>query len=119
MQSIIVVGVVICNMAQEGQNEDPSRQSDQASDGIERLAKRGNLTSDNHRDAITCDDCRTTWYGHTNPFNTAGATVATEYCPYCGGGKKKTPGGPPFALILNPAAVGAPRHPLLGGGADG
>jgi len=102
-------------MAQEGQNEDPSRQSDQASDGIERLAKRGNLTSDNHRDAITCDDCRTTWYGHTNPFNTAGATVATEYCPYCGGENIKTNGDLPGAILLNPAVEWPADDPFVEG----
>lgn len=69
---------------------------------IRKLARRGNITSDNHRNAVTCQDCRTTWYGHTNPFNEAGATVATEYCPYCGGKQVSINEELPGALVLNP-----------------
>jgi hypothetical protein len=69
---------------------------------VERLARRGNLTSDNYREAISCRDCRTTWYGHTNPFNATGATVATEYCPYCGGRNTEVNRDLPGAILLNP-----------------
>ena len=65
----------------------------------EQLARRGNITSDNYRPAITCEDCRTTWYGRTNPFN---GQVADEYCPYCGGENVGANGDLPGALLLLP-----------------
>jgi hypothetical protein len=82
---------------------------------IERLAKRGNLTSDNYRKAISCEDCRTTWYGHTNPFNETGATVATEFCPYCGGENVGVNESLPGAILLNPSVDWPDDDPFEGG----
>lgn len=81
----------------------------------ERLAKRGNLTSDNHRKAISCNDCRTTWYGQTDPFNETGATVATEFCPYCGGQHVEVNDDLPGALLLNPGVQWPQDDPFAGG----
>lgn len=83
--------------------------------GKERLAKRGWLTSDNHREAISCHDCRTTWFGHTDPFNETGATVATEYCPYCGGQNVEANDELPGALLLLPSVDWPAEDPFVGG----
>jgi len=80
------------------------------------LARRGNITSDNHRPAITCNDCRTTWYGRTDPFE---GQVADEYCPYCGGQDVDENDSLPGALLLLPGATWPDDDPFVGGGADG
>jgi len=89
--------------------------SEQSGDPIERLAERGNITSDNHRDAISCQDCRTTWYGRSNPFNAARGTVATEYCPYCGGQHIEVNDDLPGALLLLPSVEWPEDDPFVGG----
>jgi Zn finger protein HypA/HybF involved in hydrogenase expression len=85
---------------------------------IDKLAKRGDITSDNHRKAISCDDCRTTWYGRTDPFNKTGATVATEFCPYCGGDSVEVNEELPGAILLNPGVDWPEDDPFIGDGAS-
>jgi hypothetical protein len=80
---------------------------------VEQLARRGNITSDNHRPAVTCQDCRTTWYGRTNPFEGVGQ-VATEYCPYCGGRNVEQNGDLPGTLLLNPGVEWPEEDPFVG-----
>ena len=77
------------------------------------LARRGNITSDNHRPAITCADCRTTWYGRTDLFSETGAAVATEYCPYCGGQNVEENDSLPGALVLLPGVVWHDDDPFV------
>lgn len=84
----------------------------------EELARRGNITSDNHRPAITCNDCRTTWYGRTNPFNVMGATVADRYCPYCGGQNVSKNNDLPGAPLLNSGVEWPDDDPFVGGEND-
>lgn len=90
-------------------------ESSQSDGDVEQLAKRGNLTSDNHRKAISCQDCRTTWYGRTDPFNATGATVATEFCPYCGAENVEVNDELPGAILLNPAVEWPEDDPFAGG----
>lgn len=80
---------------------------------VEELARRGNITSDNHRRAITCEDCRTTWFGQTDPFEHHG-TVATEYCPYCGGQNVGPNDDLPGALLLLPGVEWPGDDPFVG-----
>lgn len=79
----------------------------------DELVRRGNITSDNHRPAITCNDCRTTWYGQTDPFTLG--QVATEYCPYCGGTDVGTNADLPGALLLLPGVEWPGDDPFVGG----
>jgi hypothetical protein len=89
--------------------------SDTQDVSIEDLARRGNITSDNWRAALTCQDCRATWYGKTIA-NAPRGLVATEYCPRCGGQNVIQNEELPGALLLQPSAEWPDDDPFVGGG---
>lgn len=80
----------------------------------EELARRGNLTSDNHRPAHKCPDCLAVWYGRARtPANGHGRPV-TRYCPWCGRENVEEP-DLPGVLLLNPGVEWPGDDPFVGG----